>query len=94
MDKNKQNPIRSNSTSSNPRGKSQSSSNQKKIVRKNKSKVPTDSIYLTEYMKQIILPSGDDFCCCICVDKPKMKKKNVYRHIIESTLTRTRYAKR
>jgi len=85
MDKNKQNPIRSNSTSSNPRGKSQSSSNQKKIVRKNKSKVPTDSIYLTEYMKQIILPSGDDFCCCICVDKPKMKKKNVYRHIIEST---------
>ena len=70
--------IQTRSKSSKPRGNRSSSNNQKK------SKSSLKTFFLTEYMKQIILPEGDDFRCNICVDKPQMKRKNVFRHITES----------
>ena len=35
-------------------------------------------------MKRVIVPDGDDFYCNICVDKPRMQRKNVFRHLVES----------
>ena len=81
--KNNKNILRSQSTPSISRSK-RSSSNQKKLVKKAKTKSSLKSFFLTEYMKRVIVPDGDDFYCNICVDKPRMQRKNVFRHLVES----------
>ena len=58
--------------------KTRSSSNSVKKERKN--------IYLTPYMQNVIKKDQDNsYFCNLCPDKPKLKRKSIYRHLTESS---------
>ena len=69
------------------------SSNQKKIHKKSVSE--RKSIFLTEYMKEIIkIKQGTtNLYCNLCPGTPSLLKRNVFRHIMESTQHKISIAK-
>lgn len=70
-----------------PRKPSQTSNQKKSDSKKpNISKKRTD-IYINDYMKRIIKEKGSkgNYYCNICIGKPELQKRSVYRHILESS---------
>ena len=65
-------------------------SNQKKCYSRqssNKEKNTQKSFFLNDYMKKIIKEKGSkgNYYCDICIGKPELKKRSIYRHIIDSS---------
>jgi len=86
----KSNPICDNKKSSDQKGKGSCSfSNKKKVLRSNSSSIRRKPIYKTDFQKKIISQIdtvGDKFCCKICPGQPKLLRKNVDNHCLNSII--------